>query len=124
LTTFEPMHIGLKIKMVRISKGLSQQELGEMINKTRPLISHIEQTGKVNDRTLDMICKALKISVNEIEHFVNEPQGKYKNYRQSGSVVFEEIDKLKEENRILKELIQSQKEIIEMLRKPKNKKSK
>lgn len=110
------MHIGLKIKMVRISKGISQQELAEMINRTRPLISHIEQTGQVNDRTLDSICRALKISVNEIEQFVNEPQGKYKNLKMSGTTLFDEVEKLKEENKILKDLVHSQKEIIEMLK--------
>src|SRR6186713_1485882 len=108
------MHIGLKIKMVRISKGISQQELADMINRTRPLVSHIEQTGKVNDRTFDLICKSLKISERELEGFVNEPRVPYKNHKMNASDVFDEVDKLKEENRILKELVQSQKEIIEL----------
>lgn len=110
------MHIGLKIKMVRISKGISQQELADMINRTRPLVSHIEQTGKVNTKTLDLLCKALKISELDVENFVNEPRSPYKNYKPSNTDIFDEVQKLKDENKILKELIQSQKEIIEFLK--------
>jgi transcriptional regulator with XRE-family HTH domain len=102
--------------MVRISKGISQQELADMINRTRPLVSHIEQTGKVNDKTFNAICKSLKISENDLEGFVNEPKNTYKNYRQSHTTVFDEIELLKQENKILKDLVQSQKEIIEMLK--------
>jgi transcriptional regulator with XRE-family HTH domain len=110
------MHIGLKIKMVRIAKGISQQELADLINRTRPLISHIEQTGQVNEKTLDTICKSLKISGNDLDGFVNEPKNSYKSYKQSNTTVFDEIDLLKEEIKILKDLVQSQKEIIEMLK--------
>jgi transcriptional regulator with XRE-family HTH domain len=46
------MHIGLQIKLARIAKGLTQQELAERIFRTRPLISYIEQKGEVNDKTL------------------------------------------------------------------------
>jgi len=46
------MHLGKKIKLARVSKSLTQQELADLIHKTRPLISHIEQTGKVNPYTL------------------------------------------------------------------------
>jgi transcriptional regulator with XRE-family HTH domain len=110
------MHIGLKIKMVRIAKGISQQELGDLINRTRPLISHIEQTGQVNEKTLESLCKALKISEKELDNYVNEPKNSYKNQKQSTTDIFDEVQKLKDENKILKDLIQSQKEIIELLR--------
>ncbi len=110
------MHIGLKIKMVRISKGISQQELADMINRTRPLVSHVEQTGKVNAKTLELLCKALKISEIDVENFVNEPRSPYKNHKPSSTDIFDELQKLKDENKILKDLIQSQKEIIELLR--------
>ena len=110
------MHIGLKIKMVRITKGLSQQELAEKINRTRPLVSHIEQTGQVNHRTLELICKALKVSEIEIDNFVNEPKSLYKNQKQGAPDIFDEVKQLKEEIRVLKDLVQSQKEIIDMLK--------
>ncbi len=110
------MHIGLKIKMVRITKGVSQRELADRINRTRPLISHIEQTGQVNYKTLDLICKALKVSEFEIDNFVNEPKSTYKNQKNSTSDIFDEVNRLKEEVKILKDLVQSQKEIIEMLK--------
>lgn len=61
------MHIGLRVKIARISKGLKQDELAERINKTRPLISRIEQTGKVSHYTLKKICEVLEQDINEIE---------------------------------------------------------
>ena len=57
------MHIGLQIKLARIAKGLTQQELAERIFKARPLISHIEQKGEVNERTLADIKKLYGILV-------------------------------------------------------------
>jgi transcriptional regulator with XRE-family HTH domain len=68
------MHLGLRIKLVRISKGLKQEELAEKINKTRPLISNIEQTGKANHYTLKKICEVLDLDINDLESsVVNEP---------------------------------------------------
>lgn len=110
------MHLGLKIKMVRITKGVSQQELADRINRTRPLISHIEQTGQVNYKTLELICKALKVSEFDIDNFVNEPKVQYKGQKNSNTDIFDEVNRLKEEVKVLKDLIQSQKEIIEMLK--------
>ncbi len=109
------MHLGIKIKVVRLSKGLTQQELADKINKTRPLISHIEQTGKANHQTLLLISKALDISLEEIETIINEPakKGKGKN-RQID--LQEEVDRLREENLTLRELVRSQKDVIEILK--------
>jgi transcriptional regulator with XRE-family HTH domain len=58
------MHIGLKIKLARIAKGFTQQDLADKIFKTRPLVSHIEQTGNVNSKTLEEIKKVLDIRRN------------------------------------------------------------
>lgn len=112
------MHLGIKIKVARLSKGLTQQELADKIHKTRPLISHIEQTGKVNYDTLTQISKALGISVDEMENIVNEPAHGY----QATSTIekyVQLIEQLKKENEMLKELLSSQKEIIEMLKRKK-----
>jgi len=110
------MHIGLKIKMVRIAKRLSQQELADLIHKTRPLVSHIEQTGTVNEKTLDTICKALKISPEDLDNFVSEPKTSYKSKRTVVDDLKDEITSLKEEIKTLRDYIQSQKELIEMLK--------
>lgn len=70
------MHLGLRIKVERVAKGMTQQQLADKINKTRPLISHIEQTGKVNHYTLLSICNALNVNIEELDssaRLVSEP---------------------------------------------------
>ena len=116
MLNLQTMHLGTKIKIARISKGLTQHELAVKINKTRPLVSHIEQTGKVNHYTLMQIIKALNIALDDIENIVNEPVVKYKIGKGRNADLADEAERLREENSILKELVKSQKEIIEMLR--------
>jgi transcriptional regulator with XRE-family HTH domain len=65
------MHIRLQIKLARIAKGLTQQDLAVRIFKTRPLVSHIEQKGEVNEKTLADIKKVLDML--EQNNVVNEP---------------------------------------------------
>ncbi|MBS1636846.1 MAG: helix-turn-helix transcriptional regulator [Bacteroidetes bacterium] len=109
----------MKIKIARITKGLTQEELAEKINKTRPLVSHVEQTGKVNEHTLKKICQVLDIDRAALESEVYEPAGQY----QKGNAQKQEIERLKEEIAMLKELINMQKEVITELRKKTEKKA-
>lgn len=102
------MHLGLKIKVARLSKGLSQKELAEKINKTRPLISHIEQTGMVNSYTLAAISDVLGISPDSIENIVNEPD--------SQSLTDNEMKRMREEIALLKALVESQEQTISLLK--------
>ena len=119
------MHLGLKIKVARTAKGLTQQDLAEKINKTRPLISHIEQTGKVNSYTLNKICKALQIDIGTLENMVNERGVTYFSGREGDPAHYrEEIRRMNDEINLLKELISSQKEIIISLREKLNRKKK
>lgn len=113
------MHIGKKIKLLRTIKNLTQEDLAEKINKTRALVSHIEQTGKVNHYTHTLILKALNISFADFEDF-NDKEILKSNIIPSISA--EEVSALKnkmehyqKENFLLKELIDSQKKIIEVL---------
>jgi transcriptional regulator with XRE-family HTH domain len=102
------MHIGKKIKIARITKGLTQEELAAKINKTRPLVSHIEQTGKANIYTLRKICSVLGTDLDELqENQFNEPRTNYSK---------DEARRMKEEIALLKELVNSQKEIITELK--------
>lgn len=101
------MHIGKKIKIARITKGITQEELASKINKTRPLVSHIEQTGKANIYTLKKICSALGITLDDIQNEFSEPSPSYGK---------DEVKRLKEEISLLKELVSSQKEVIKELR--------
>lgn len=49
-----------------MSKKITQEQLGRLIGRKRPLISYIEQTGVVNRATLDSICKVLNISKSDL----------------------------------------------------------
>ena len=71
------MHVGRKIRLLRISKGFTQQQLAEKIHKERPLISHIERTGKVNHDTLLSICKVFKTTPELLNSVADEPFPNY-----------------------------------------------
>ncbi len=115
------MHAGKKIKMLRALKGFKQEDLAGKINKTRALVSHIEQTGKVNNYTLNSILKALGISNEEFEKF--DGKDAIKPYRSQEEdevkMLKERLESYQKENRALKELIQSQKKLIAVLEKKK-----
>jgi len=100
------MHIGQKIRLLRVSQGMTQQQLSEKIHKERPLISHIERTGKIHHQTFLLICKALKVSPEQLEFASDEP---FANYT-SGTVteiqvLKSEVDRLKNELRLKDEII-------------------
>jgi len=114
------MHIGLQIKLARIAKGLTQQELAERIFKTRPLVSHIEQKGEVNEKTLADIKKVLDMP--EQSDTVSEPTEGYGNgvqqkfLQQEVEHLLREIELLKSENEVLRQLTHTQKQLIEQLK--------
>ncbi len=100
------MHIGQKIRLLRVSQRLTQQQLAEKIHKERPLISHIERTGKIHHQTLLDICKALKVSSEQLEFASDEPFGSY------SLGTMNEIQKLRLENDRLKTELRLKDEII------------
>lgn len=65
-------HIGLKIKRLRVIQGLTQEELGERISKTRSLVSYIERTGNINEYVLNSIAEAMGVTVETIEEMSDE----------------------------------------------------
>lgn len=115
------MHIGLQIKLARISKGLTQQDLAVRIFKTRPLVSHIEQKGEVNEKTLADIKKVLDML--EQNNGVNEPAEHYginlyqqKFVQQEVEHLLREVELLRSENEVLRQLADTQKQLIEKLK--------
>ena len=124
--TLYKMQIGKKIKMLRALKGFTQNELAGKINKTRALVSHIEQTGKVNNYTLTAILKALNITSEDFEKFDNKEVVKAKPYGSHSddelNILKERVENYQKENKTLKELIASQKKIISIIEKSKGKK--
>lgn len=120
------MHIGKKIRMVRQLRGLTQEGLARKINKTRALLSHIEQTGKINYYTLQSVSKALGLTAGELENFraeiANTQDVKDDHYGRKGmETLRRRMQLLEKENKILKQLVQSQKELIAELKKKKAK---
>jgi transcriptional regulator with XRE-family HTH domain len=108
------MDIGKKIKILRAKKGINQQQLADLINKTRTLISHIEVTSKVNFYTLNEISNALEVPVSyftedNFDNLVEETKANYSN-------LSEKVKKLEREIELLNEIILNQKEIIAQLK--------
>ena len=107
------MHIGLRVKIARISKGLKQEELAERINKTRPLVSRIEQTGKVSHYTLKKICEVLEIDINEIEaaNFTETPESYGDQFYETINLK-SRIKEMQDDNSQLRILIAAQADLI------------
>ncbi len=116
------MHIGQKIRLLRVSQRMTQQQLAEKIHKERPLISHIERTGKIHHQTFLLICKALKVSPEQIEFASDEPFGSYQ--KAAGNeiqLLKTEVERLKNELRLKDELIQSLKAHLKEIKSQKKK---
>ena len=114
-TTCIFMERGERIKKRREELGISQADLARMLSKTRSLISHIEKTGKVNDLTYFEIMKALEMPV-EIESDLllvkRVEQFKGINSRENNL----EVEFLAKENSSLKQIIELQRAVIELLK--------
>ena len=115
------MHTGKKIKLLRNLKGISQEQLASKIGRTRALISHIEQSGQVNYETLLLILNFFNLKKDDFDNF-EQNQIKLTKTKDN-TLQIDELQKLKEqisncqkENSILKELVDSQKEIIKLLK--------
>ncbi len=60
-------NIGQKIKQIRVSKGISQQDLASKIARNRSMISKYETNRVVITLpVLQRIAKALKVAVSEL----------------------------------------------------------
>jgi transcriptional regulator with XRE-family HTH domain len=104
------MHLGTRIKIARISKGLTQEQLAEKINKTRPLISGIEQKGVANYHTLKKICDVLGVDMDYLNNVVEDQE-------MIGSTKKTEyIKQLEKEIYHLKLLSESQADLITVLK--------
>jgi hypothetical protein len=59
--------LGIRIREIRISKGLSQAKLGVIINKDQQSIHKVE-TGQFNPSYIYLleICEGLEISIEEL----------------------------------------------------------
>lgn len=105
-------HLGLRIQLARIEKGMNQDDLSNAIGKSKALISHIERTGKVKYSTLKLISKALGISMEKLNAI---PESEAVAQNSNIEMLKLTIDSLKKENELLKELLDNQKKIIALM---------
>lgn len=88
-----------------MGKGYTQQELAVKINRTRPLVSHIERTGKGNHYTLRSICDVLDIPLDVLENDMAEEAN-------LPHADLSELALLKTENRLLRQEIVTLRELV------------
>ena len=61
---------GKRIQQIRKDMNLSQEKFGELVGFHRTYIGHIERAEKsVSIKTIEQICKALNISIQELFDF-------------------------------------------------------
>lgn len=62
------MKIRIRLKEILAEKGMSQRELARLMNVRHPTINHLcsDSVDRVYIRTLEQICEALDIDVNEL----------------------------------------------------------
>ena len=112
------MNRGERIRNRREELGISQAELARMLNKTRSLVSHIEKTGKVNDLTYYDILRKLDLSpVGEDEIHLAKRMSILRDQDSHYTTSISEIEFLRREISTLREMVELQKAVIEMLRK-------
>ena len=101
-------HIGLKIKRLRAYRGMTQDGLARALGKSRSLVSFLERTGSVNPYTLHEICNILRTSPGELEPGLAGWEGDGLLEQRLQATKDELIERLKEENRFLRETISNQ----------------
>ena len=114
-TTCAFMERGKRIKKRREELGISQADLARLLSKTRSLISYIEKTGKVNDLTYFEIMKALEMPVEiESDLLLVKRVEQFKGINLKGHNL--ELEFLAKENSSLKQIIELQRAVIELLK--------
>lgn len=100
---------------------MTQQDLADKVNKTRALISYIEKKGKVNQYTLTEILDALGISQHEFDEFdisdkvIHATPSKKHAVSEEIALLKEKVQIYQKENKILKDLAETQKKVIASL---------
>lgn len=110
-------HVGIKIKFAREQRGLTQKQLADSINKTRPLITQIERTGLVNQITLNQILGALGMKLEELINGETSGDQRYWYLHEEMTRLRAENQMLKEELNTIRELARVQGRLIMMLEK-------
>lgn len=122
---FQPLSIGRKIEKIRKLMDISQETLATRLNMTRQGISKLERSETIDDDKLEQVAEALRVTPNAIKDFNQEAAINNNFYDQNNSVINYQVNNpldfamsIVEENKLLyQQLIQSEKEKVEMLQK-------
>ncbi len=121
-------HIGTKIRQVRKTLGMKQQQIGFVIGKSQQIVNRMENGKRIpSPEELDKIAQEFGMKKEDLENidrmtfnFTNhekvEGQGYVINYTLSEKPESEESKPLKEQNQLLKEQNELFKQQNELLR--------
>lgn len=105
-------HLGRHIQILREELDFNQDDMAAKIKKSKSLVSYIERTGKVNDKTLKDIAKALNVTFESLKLYPLKDSDSNNN----------ELELLRKENLerskeidLLKKVIESQEKLIKIL---------
>lgn len=123
------MHLGENVRILRAISNLSQEELAAKIGRTKALVSQIENTGKGSYYTIEAIAKVFKLTVDQLKEFEGRPQKLIKEYEVMASTyeanvkeLEKQIQKLTNENELLKQSLMAHQSLIKELKTKKSKK--
>ena len=127
---FTSPSIGRKIERLRKLKGWKQETLAKAIGVKHQTISKIENSDSIDDSKLEEIASALGVTAEDIKNFNEEAAFNNIFYDQNNSVINYQVNNpldlcmsLVEENKKLyQQLVQSEREKVEILQKLLNKK--
>jgi len=71
-TEIKPKHIGRQISRIRELRGMKQEALAIAMNVSQQRISNIENSEIIEDKKLEEVAKALRVSKETIKNFSDE----------------------------------------------------
>ena len=88
--TTSPLTDGVRIQLARTMRGKSQEELGKLINKSKQMVSKLEQKDKIDDEKMTEIATALGFTLDGLralsrESIVNVHYNFYDNSAQNAT---------------------------------------
>lgn len=64
-----PVHLGKKIERIRLLRGMTQADLGELLGVSKQAISKMEQTEKIDNSRLRDVASALGVTLEGLKKY-------------------------------------------------------
>ncbi|CAM4284162.1 transcriptional regulator with XRE-family HTH domain [Paenibacillus endophyticus] len=81
------IHVGIRIRSLRKNRGLTQEQLGELVQLPQPYIGGIERGEKnISLETLERIIQVLHIDPSDLFNGFNLPTSKHEEYELFDSI--------------------------------------